>query len=198
GPTGQDVTEVRVTMDGEALTARLDGAALPVDPSEHSFRFEMDGSPPVEMKVVIRMGEKNRRIDASFAPPPPPPAPAPVPDAPRPASPSPSVSPAVFVLGGVAIVGLGVFATFGILGENQKSELEKTCAPNCSLDQASSVRTKLIIGDVGLFTALGAVVAGTTVFLVGRRTPSPPAAAALRVEVAPVPSGGMLGVRGTF
>jgi len=200
-PTGQDVTAVHVTMDGEALAAPLGGNALSVDPGEHTFRFEVDGSPPVDVKVVVRVGEKNRRIDASFAPPPAePPAPA-APVAPGPADPSPGVSPAVFVLGGVAVAGLGVFATFGTLGENQKRSFDSTCVAEkqpCPPDAASSVRTKLIIGDVGLFTALAAVAAGTTVFFVGRRKPSPSAAAALRLEVAPLPSGGLLSARGRF
>jgi hypothetical protein len=195
GPAGEDLTEVRVSMDGQSFVARLGGEALPVDPGEHTLRFEIDGSPPVEVKVVLRSGEKNRRIDASFAPPPPPPPPPPTP--PGAPSPPPSVSPVVLALGGVAIVGLGVFATFGALGEAQKSNLEQTCAPRCSPDQASSVHTKLVVGDVGLFTAIAALAAGTTVFFVTRRAP-PSAPVALRVEVAPAPWGGVLTARGSF
>jgi len=203
GATGQDVALVHVTMDGEAFAARLDGDALPVDPGEHSFHFELDGSPAVDIKVVIRVGERNRRIDASFTPPPAPaPAPAPAPpEAPGPANAPLPVSPAVFVLGGIAVVGLGVFATFGTLGENQKSYFDSTCVAQkqpCPPDAASSVRTKLIIGDVGLFTALAAVGVGTTVFFVGRARPSAPAGAALRLEIAPVPSGGLMTARGSF
>jgi hypothetical protein len=107
------------------------------------------------------------------------------------------VSPLVFVFGGIAVAGLGVFATFGTLGENQKNAFEKSCAPHCTPDDVSSVRTKLIIGDVGLFTALAAVGAGTTVFFVERRRSPPPVA--LRLQVVPAPAGGgMLAARGTF
>lgn len=191
GPSGQDVAAVRVTMDGQPFAVQLGGGARAVDPGEHAFHFETEGSAPVDVTVILREGERNRSIEASFAPPPAPAAP------PGPA-PSPSVSPAVFALGGIAVAGLGVFATFGALGEAQKSGLDKTCAPHCLPAQADSVRTKLIIGDVGLFTALAAMGVGATVVLVGRASRPQSVHAALGVEVIVAPWGGMLVTRARF
>ena len=57
---GIALTAVAVASDGAPLVARLDGTALPVDPGEHVFRFSSEGLPPLERKLVIREGEKDR------------------------------------------------------------------------------------------------------------------------------------------
>ena len=36
---GEDLTEVRLTIDGETVAERLDGRALTLDPGTHTFRF---------------------------------------------------------------------------------------------------------------------------------------------------------------
>jgi hypothetical protein len=59
--TGNDVSAVRVTIDGAPLTDRLDGRALAVDLGEHLFRFEPGQGPVVTKKLVIHEGEKDRR-----------------------------------------------------------------------------------------------------------------------------------------
>ena len=56
-----DLSQVRVSMDGQPLVERLDGSALSVDPGEHRFVFELAGTPAVEKQLVIREGEKDRR-----------------------------------------------------------------------------------------------------------------------------------------
>jgi hypothetical protein len=65
---GADTTAVRVLLDGKPLAARLDGKAVELDPGEHTFRFEL-GDRAVEQKALIREGERNRTLRASFAPP---------------------------------------------------------------------------------------------------------------------------------
>ena len=90
---------VRVTVDGQPVAEALDGKPVPLDPGEHVVRFEMLGSEPVEQKVTLQMGAKNRVLTASFKPTPPPPPPTPpAPVAPPrvkplPASPPPVASP---------------------------------------------------------------------------------------------------------
>src|SRR5215471_12898780 len=54
---GNDLSEVRVTIDGQALTDRLVGRAIEIDPGEHAFRFEAAGSTPIEKKLVVAEGE---------------------------------------------------------------------------------------------------------------------------------------------
>jgi hypothetical protein len=59
--TGNDMVAVKVTMDGQPLAMRLEGAPLSIDPGEHVFRFELDGQPGVQKTFVIRESEKDRR-----------------------------------------------------------------------------------------------------------------------------------------
>lgn len=57
---GNDLSAVRVTMDGQPFAERLDGRALPANPGEHRFEFEADGLSKTEKTLVLREGEKNR------------------------------------------------------------------------------------------------------------------------------------------
>src|SRR5438477_12669702 len=41
--TGNDVSPVRITVDGTLVAERYDGAALTLDPGEHTFRFDAAG-----------------------------------------------------------------------------------------------------------------------------------------------------------
>jgi len=61
--TGGDLTGVRVLIDDRQLTCKLSGTALSVDPGEHSFSFEVSGMPPASAKLVIKEGEKARRVN---------------------------------------------------------------------------------------------------------------------------------------
>jgi len=58
---GADLIAVKVTMDGEVLADRLEGAALPVDPGAHTFAFESAGHSKTEKQFLIREGDKGRR-----------------------------------------------------------------------------------------------------------------------------------------
>lgn len=189
--SGRETTAVRVFVDGEPLVERLDGRAVALDPGDRAFRFELDGSPPKELRTLIREGEKNRSIEISFAPPPPPPAAG---------STSPPAS--VIILGGVGVLALGSFATFALLGKSEKSDLEKSCAPRCTAEEVGRVRTRLLIGDISLVTGIVALGAATTLFLLDRRAPPATAAPAshvsLRFDLHPLPGGGAVVAGGSF
>ncbi|HSY24889.1 MAG TPA: hypothetical protein VK841_22345, partial [Polyangiaceae bacterium] len=66
---GNDLTAVKVTVDGALLTARLDGRAWRVDPGPHVFRWEAAGFSPVEKTLLVGEGEKERREVVAFAAP---------------------------------------------------------------------------------------------------------------------------------
>jgi hypothetical protein len=200
GPDGQETASAQVTVDGQALAGRTDGKAVAVDPGEHRLRFELAGSPAIERTVVLREGEKLRKIDVSFVV-------APAPTATPSASstgdgavPGPGAPVLPIVLGVLGVAALGVGATFGALGLTEKGDLEKTCAPGCTADRVDAVRTKLLVADIGV--GAGAALAGAAliVYLVTR--PSAPAAAgaASRVQVGASPSkdGGFATVRFSF
>src|SRR5262249_35736087 len=60
----KDLTDVKVSIDGAAVTDHLDGRPVPVDLGEHTFRFEHAGQTQ-EQKVVIGAGQKGRNITVS-------------------------------------------------------------------------------------------------------------------------------------
>jgi len=120
--SGNDLTAVRVTVDGTPLTTTLDGRPLLVDPGAHKFHFEAQGFPPVDDQVVIYAGEKSRAISAQFHKPAPPPnltpappsgeTPAPAP-APEPAPPPPPESASAWRTIGWAAIGVGAASIVG-------------------------------------------------------------------------------------
>jgi hypothetical protein len=58
--TGKDLVAVKVSVDGNVLTDKVDGTALNVDPGAREFTFEVAGQPPAKRTFVIREGEKER------------------------------------------------------------------------------------------------------------------------------------------
>jgi hypothetical protein len=112
--------------------------------------------------VLVVEGDKNKKIVADFATlapkKPPPPPPPPPPPAEKKGS---SISPGVFIAGGVALVAVGGFTTFAILGKNEEKKLagDGGCKPNCSSDQVSPVKRDYLVADV----ALGVAVVATAV-----------------------------------
>lgn len=67
GLAGETVVDVSVTMDGAALTSKIDGRALPVDPGWHVFSFNVPGGPPLTQRVLVLEGQRNRPIVVSLA-----------------------------------------------------------------------------------------------------------------------------------
>jgi hypothetical protein len=198
---GQDLSAVKVFVDSKLAAERLSGAALELDPGEHRFRFEAPPWPPVERTVLVSEGVQNRPVDVEFAPPPAPPPPAPA-VAPAEAPPLPPrerhFTRFDWIVGGVgaaAVVSAGLFAGWGVI---QRSDFENGgCAPFCTADEKSSVRTKLVIADASL--GLAAVSFAVVYFHVMRSgEPASPSRrrAALLLDAAP--DGARLFLRGTF
>lgn len=205
---GQDTSAARVFLDGKLLLERVDAAAVPVDPGERVFRVEIEGQPPREQKVIVREGEKGRVIEVSFAD-----------GAPTPSGPAPTqledggdgggIPVASWILGGVGVVGVGLFATFGALGLSEKSDAEDPatgCAPSCSDDEVDGIRTKFLVADVSLGVGVAALGAAVIVALVsgGDDETATGRAPSLRVGAAPTlgadgrPGGGAASITGSF
>jgi hypothetical protein len=158
--TGAELIDVRVLVDGVLLTSRLDGLGQPVDPGIRLFRFEREGVAPVEREVVIREGERGRRLSIVLAAPGATPPPPPKPEPPR--APYPPV--ATYVFGGIGVAALGSFAYFGVKGRSNADELGDTCGKDksCTEDQVSPVRTQLLVADISL--GIGLVAIGAAVY----------------------------------
>lgn len=71
----QEVSDVRVRIDGVVASERIDGKPVALDPGEHHFRFERAGEPDVEQTAVLMAGEKERPITVRFGTEPPAPTP---------------------------------------------------------------------------------------------------------------------------
>ena len=141
---GNDLGAVRVSIGGQELTARLDGKALEIDPGEHTFRFETDGFSALDQTVIVREGDKNRRIGVVFS--------TQLPSTP-PSNPGGGrdISPAFWVSGSVGIAGLALFGGLGIAGLMKRGDLDdQGCAPTCASEEVDEVRGLFIGADVSL------------------------------------------------
>jgi hypothetical protein len=124
---GNDLYDVKVSMDGAPLSPKLDGRPLSIDPGEHTFHFEAAGQPPFDRQLVLREGEKDRHETVVLGPPPAPtPPPAPVPAAPSWWTTQRTLA---VVGGGLGVIGLGVGAIFGGLALSDQSQEKSNCAP---------------------------------------------------------------------
>jgi hypothetical protein len=196
---GTDVLDARVSLDGAPLEHGLGGAAVPIDPGEHTVRFERDGAAPVEEHVVIVEGERDRVVTARFA------GPAAAADtsssttdeAPG-AEGSRKMTPLTIGLVAVGGVGIVSFASFAIVATSNLNNLRQTCAPYCSPSQLNDVKTEALVADISLGVGLVALAAAAYVFFSqGKATPAPAAATSAIVDVRAVPGGGYgaIGVR---
>lgn len=184
---GNDLRDVKVSLDGAVLVSSLDGRPVAVDPGSHALRFEQTGQPPVEKTLVLREGEKDRRESVVIGPPPPPPpvATAAAPEAP----PQPSwwtTQRTLAVVGaGLGVAGLAVGGVFGAFALSDKNQEHDNCSssgcpnqPQAKADydtgnQNATVSTVAFIAG-GAFLAAGAVL-----FFTARDPAAPPTSGSL-------------------
>jgi hypothetical protein len=208
GPDGADTGNVRVSMDDELLTEHLDGTALDVDPGYHQFRFEHEGRPPIERRLLIRQTQKNRAVEVSFevatvAPASPPTEPnvplPPIVDSPEPEPASP-LRLYAFVAGGVGAVGLAGFTVLGLVGRSEKEHLDETCKGHCAQSDVDAVRTKYIVANVALAVGIAGLATGTVLYVLSDSPNEQPTAARSfpAIGVAPVSRGAVVSVDGRF
>jgi len=188
GPTGKDVVDVAVSLDGKPLATHLDGKALPVDPGPHTFRFELAGEARDET-ILVKEGERERAVLADFQPP-----------GARTASLSASSVPmperarrapaGTWIFGAIGVAGVGTSLGFGLWGMSEKGKLD-ACKPNCDASAVDKVRTKFLVADVGLFVGVGSLVVATILYVTRGEAPIE---TGLHVDVGPTD----LRLRGTF
>ena len=160
----KDLSDVKVYVDGAAVTERLDGKPVQMDLGKHTVKFEYQGQTKEE-EVIIGAGQKNRNVTVTFSGS----ATAPTgPTGPSGAAPPAeggggSLVPAIIV-GGVGVLAIGSFAIFGLGGKSDVSDLEKTCKPHCAQSDVDAAKTKLLIADISL--GVGIVALGVATYLV--------------------------------
>src|SRR5262249_37325530 len=129
---------------------------------------------PIEQRVVLSEGEKNRVVEIRFAPlgatcrapkvetPPPPPLPPPPPPR-RQETRTRPIPPLVYVLGGASIVGLGVASGFYVSANSQKGTLDQ-CRPACTTADVDTMRRTYLVGDVLLAVGVTALATAAILF----------------------------------
>ncbi len=211
--SGADLPNAKLTVDGAVASPPLAGQATPIDPGPHTFTIEVAGQAPVERKLVIIEGARERHetviVGALGATPlatSPAGAGASVGAAAPPAAPteSPHAGSAQRLLGlslgGVGAAGLVLGAVFGLVASsrwsNAKSDCGGGCGPSAPAQQeksdaqsAATVSTVAFVGGAAL-TAAGVVLYFTA--------PSTSAKSALSVAPAAAPTWMGLAVRGGF
>ncbi len=175
---GVDVPGVAVSVDGAPISGQAADKPIEVDPGEHLFRFEAPAQGPVERKLLVGAGEKNRQERVAFASASSAVVTSPVlrPEVSTGAAPSGSTGGGgpmralAFVAGGVGVVGLGVGIGVGLAATSKHSTLESECpgmscpsTANGDLDSFHSLRTVSTVGYT--LGALGLVGGGVLFFL---------------------------------
>jgi len=194
---GAIVFAVKVNMDGQVLAERLQGSALPIDPGEHTFTFEVAGRPSVEKHLMIFEGEKLRRERVEFealAAAQPSPPPAAIAQSQRSEQPAPppgklSLSKAKIaaVALGVGVAATGVGVAYGFVAMSRRDEASSICPSVCAdmkgvnawhdAHSAGNIATGgFIVGAVGIAT-------GVVVLLLAK--PTADGAAGSRVSFGP-------------
>lgn len=152
-----DLIDVVVRVDGKAIATRLTGAPLEIDPGPHQFAFSTKGKSPIVQTVLIRAGEKNRLLTASWVTPKSEKSTEPV-EMERP------VPALTYVFAGVGLLGAGGFAWFGTSGNSKKSDLG-ACAPVCAKSDVDDVRRDYLFANISLGVGAAGLVAAGIVYL---------------------------------
>ena len=178
----------RQYMDLESVTAPERAKAETITKRIEGAKREVPAVAP-----SAAPGANGNGTGAPLPPPPPPPE-----------TRSGRIDAATITAGSIAVVGLGVGASFGILAlSNEPSDNAFTTGRDGSYDalrtKTKDSHTQAIVADVGF--GVGIAAALVTAYLYFGRTREPkPAAALLRVlpSAATVPSGGVMMLGGTF
>jgi hypothetical protein len=199
GPDGQDLTAVKVAVDGERLADHLGGGAVPVDLGPHKLHFEADGYASVDTSVVLREGEKAREIRVTFTR-----APATAPLPPRAmdgVTETTSARPIVaYVLGGTGLAATAVGAVFEITGLAHRRDLFSCAPPGCSQAQFDATRQSaeraFVAGDILVGVGLACLATAAIVYLAKR--PAGPQREAHQLGLLPVAGGAVGEIGGRF
>lgn len=224
---GNDLTDVKVSLDGAPFASQLDGKPLIADTGEHLLRFERERSVAVEQKVLLRAGERTRVVsvtlrsinalggaeeDASTETPEQPAAP------PEPVLSAHHVVAASITLGALAAAGTAIF--FYVQSGNEKNSandlknntpaLSDTAACNPSppamapaacgdLRNHVNAQHNDMNTAIGLFAGAGGLALGAVATWIFWPKPhAPEAEPPASGALVPVPGGAMLSVTGRF
>jgi hypothetical protein len=166
--SGNDVFDVHVSIDGVARVNRIDGAAIPLDPGPHTFRFEWPDGTSLDKQMLVPEGQKALVVSATAAapaaPPPVPPLTAVTAPASQPPPPPPPhffpVRTAGYVVGGVGVAVLAAGSVIGAMAISRIGSAKGECTPGCSYNTNPAAGPDMHTGGVLADASTGTVVAG--------------------------------------
>lgn len=181
---GKEVSDVRVSVDGELVAERIDGKPVALDPGEHHFRFERPGETAIDETAVVMAGEKERLIAVQFGVdllplPPPPPTPTAIPMEPKAApvaSRAQSTPAAAYALGAIGLATLAAGAVLDVSGYVflQQCSGDASCTAG---HERAEVEWRFVTGDILLGAAVVSSVAAWVLWPRGARGGGHPTAA---------------------
>ena len=186
---GRPTSQVEVRLGSKVFLPQLKPTAVPIDPGQHTFTFRTTDGTSVQQQVTAVEGQKNQLVGIDFAPRKQDPVKAPG-DAGAESSMA-GIPVGAYVLGAVAVVGLGSFGYFSLTGKSKQSDLEGSCAPRCSDSDYDDMQRNFVIADVSLGVAL--VAGGLATWLVLGSSKE-----ATQVGVQPMRSGAAASMIGHF
>jgi hypothetical protein len=177
---GNDVSAVRVSVDGQRLADSLDGGAIALDPGEHRLAFDAEGRPAVDKTIVLREGEKDHRVRVVLA------------DAGSPEQHHPAMTPAAsgaesapsngsgqrtlgLIVGGAGVAGVIVGGVFGLMAKSTYDQVSQVCRDRtgpCSAADAthgSDAHGQAGISTGAVIVGGGLLAAGVVVYLTAPR-----------------------------
>jgi hypothetical protein len=157
-PSGKDVLNPEVSVDGVRVPVVGAGRAFQLDPGTHVVRASVPGSGPVEETILARERERGRTLILVARP-------LVTHDDAHAAQPGRKVPLASWLLGGVAVAGGGAFAYFWSSGMSRVSDLRESCSPYCTADQIDDARVPLTTARVALGIGIAAAVGAVAVYL---------------------------------
>jgi hypothetical protein len=157
--SGQDLTAVRVTMDDTPFLQSLDGVARPIDPGRHHFVFEASGFHRNAAMVLVREGERDRRIRLILKP-------EAVPGQQPETTSAPFFDPPTrrtvgLATGAVGVAGVALGVVFALIAKSTYDHaLQTECSGNASLCSSQGTRDGQAAHDQANVATVGVVVGG--------------------------------------
>jgi hypothetical protein len=192
---GNDLVNVKVTMDGAPLTERLEGSSLKVDPGPHTFVFSWEGHPAVTRKLVLAEHDQARREVVVFG----------NAETPRVEPASPAAAPVAagsggsgvdrktiaFAIGGAGVAGVIVGSIFGAVASSKWSAAKNDCGAGCGPTAPAQSEKNTASSDATISTVAfvvgGVLAAGGVVLYL---TAPSGAASGTGLQLAPAIGGG--------
>jgi hypothetical protein len=205
---GSDVA-AKVTVDGQPAVS-LQGAAIALDPGEHTFSFQAPGQPPVERSFILREGEQDRHERIVVG------VPGPQSSARAAAGPSSSGSAhdsspepppptvdqgahgwsgqrtAALVVGGLGVAGIVAGSVFGLMSRSAWSSSQSECPSpaNCpqygqAVRDHDSATSSAMISTIAFAAGAVGIAAGAVLWVTSPSAEAAGSAPRVSVRVAP-------------